>query len=71
MYWGTYEPAGSSDVSDRDEFLEVLDCVGYIPYDDVNLFDVADDRDEFLKYLAYLHRQGLRPTPDAWLRARR
>ncbi len=33
----------------------------------VSVFHVADDRPEFLRYLTYLHEQGLRPSRDAWL----
>lgn len=38
------------------------------PLETVTVFDVADDRHEFLQYLAYLHEQGLRPTREAWLK---
>lgn len=34
----------------------------------LTVFDVADDRAEFLRYLGYLHGQGLRPTRDSWLK---
>jgi hypothetical protein len=38
------------------------------PLETISVFDVADDRREFLQYLAYLHEQGLRPTRADWLR---